>query len=74
MKNKFKNPYFWIGVFALIFSSAGIELETLVNYPTLIQSIIDVIMNPFRLGTVIVALIAIFNDNGTPGLDLKFKK
>lgn len=74
INNKFKNPYFWFGVIALILSSAGIDVETLTNWPLLWDSIVAVVMNPFRIGAVIVSLAAMFNDNSTPGFDIKFKK
>ena len=37
---KLKNPYFWLSVFALIFSAAGIDFETLTSWQLLVQALV----------------------------------
>ena len=32
---KFRNPYFWLSMFALIFSASGIEFNTLTSWQLL---------------------------------------
>ena len=50
MNEKLKNPYFWLSVFALIFSAAGIDFQTLTSWQLLIQALVDILMNPVEIG------------------------
>ena len=69
MNAKLKNPYFWLSVFALIFSSAGIDFETLTSWQLLVQALVDILMNPVAIVAIITAFLGIWNDNSTKGLD-----
>ena len=69
MKEKLKNPYFWLSVFALIFSAAGVDFETLTSWQLLIQALVDILLNPVAIVAVITAFLGIWNDNSTKGLD-----
>ena len=66
---KLKNPYFWLSVFALIFSAAGIDFQTLTSWQLLVQALVDILMNPVAIVAVITAFLGIWNDNSTKGLD-----
>ena len=66
---KLKNPYFWLSVFALIFSAAGIDFETLTSWQLLMQALVDILLNPVAIVAVITAFLGILNDNSTKGLD-----
>lgn len=69
MINKLKNPYFWLSVFALIFSAAGIEFNTLTSWSLLGQALFSIIQNPVSIVAVVTAFLGIWNDNSTKGLD-----
>lgn len=69
MNGKLKNPYFWLSVFALIFSASGIDFQTLTSWQLLAQALIDILMNPVAIVAVITAFLGIWNDNSTKGLD-----
>ena len=69
MNEKLKNPYFWLSVFALIFSAAGIDFQTLTSWQLLIQALVDILMNPVAIVAIITAFLGIWNDNSTKGLD-----
>ena len=69
MNAKLKNPYFWLSVFALIFSAAGIDFQTLTSWQLLAQALIDILLNPVAIVAVITAFLGIWNDNSTKGLD-----
>lgn len=69
MNEKLKNPYFWLSVFALIFSASGIDFETLTSWQLLVQALVDILMNPVAIVAVITAFLGIWNDNSTKGLD-----
>ena len=69
MNKKLKNPYFWLSVFALIFSASGIDFQTLTSWQLLVQALVDILMNPVAIVAVITAFLGIWNDNSTKGLD-----
>lgn len=74
MKEKLKNPYFWLSVFALIFSAAGVDFQQLTNWQLLGQALVDILLNPVAIVAVVTAFLGIWNDNSTKGLDNPFKK
>ena len=69
MNDKLKNPYFWLSVFALIFSASGIDFQTLTSWQLLAQAFMDSLMNPVAIVAIITAFLGIWNDNSTKGLD-----
>lgn len=73
MKDKLKNPYFWLSTFALIFSASGVDFNELTSWALLGKALVGIVNNPVSLLATITAFIGIFNDNSTKGLD-KFKK
>ena len=68
MNEKLKNPYFWLSVFALIFSASGIDFQTLTSWQLLAQAFMDILMNPVAIVAIITAFLGIWNDNSTKGL------
>ena len=69
MKDKLRNPYFLLGIVAVIFASAGVDVATLSSWPLLADALLSILNNPFTLLCVVLALLAMFNDNSTSGLD-----
>lgn len=69
MNNKFKNPYFWLSVFALIFSASGVDFNQLTSWPLLIKAFVDILSNPVSIISIITAFLGIWNDNSTKGMD-----
>ena len=69
MKEKFKNPYFWLSVFALIFSASGIDFQQLTSWTLLGQALFGILQNPVSIVAVVTAFLGIWNDNSTKGLD-----
>jgi uncharacterized membrane protein len=69
MLDKFKNPYFWLSVVALIFSASGIDFNTLTSWSLLGQALFSIVSNPVSIVAVITAFLGIWNDNSTKGLD-----
>ena len=69
MKDKLRNPYFLLGIVAVVFASAGVDIATLSSWPLLVDALLSIFNNPFTLLCVILALLAMFNDNSTSGLD-----
>ena len=70
LKNsKFRNPYFWLSVFALIFSASGVDFNELTSWALLGKAAVDILNNPVSVVSVITAMLGIWNDNSTQGMD-----
>lgn len=66
---KFKNPYFYLSIIGLIFASAGVDFNTLTSWQLLGNALLCILNNPVSVLAVATALIGIWNDNSTKGLD-----
>lgn len=64
---RFKNPWFWIGVGGVLLTALGISPEMLTSWDALRQAIMDVMGNPFLLGSAAIALLGQFVDPTTAG-------
>lgn len=73
MKGKVRNPYFWLGIVSVVFAASGIDFNTLTSWKLLGSALISILNNPVAIVAVIGAILGIFNDNSSEGLD-KFKK
>ena len=71
---KFKSPYFWLSVVALIFSASGVDFNQLTSWKLLLDALIGIVNNPVSVIAVITAFLGIWNDNSTKGLDGISKK
>lgn len=67
--SKFRNPYFYLSLVALIFSASGVDFNTLTSWQLLGQALVGILNNPVSIVAVITAFLGIWNDNGTKGLD-----
>ena len=66
---KLKNPYFYLSVVGLIFSASGVDFNQLTSWNLFWQALLGIIKNPVCVVAVITALLGIWNDNSTKGLD-----
>ena len=66
---KFRNPYFWLSVIALVFSASGVDFEELTSWRLLGQALLSIANNPVSVVAVATGLLGIWNDNSTQGLD-----
>ncbi len=68
MKNRVKNPYFWLGLGGVIFSAAGVDFKTLTSWSLLGNALLDILSNPVAVVAVAAAVIGVFVDPSTKGL------
>lgn len=68
MKNRVKNPYFWLGLGGVIFSAAGVDFKTLTSWNLLANALLDILANPVAVVAVIAAVIGVVVDPSTKGL------
>ena len=69
MKDKLRNPYFWLSTLALIFSASGVDFNQLTSWSLLLKALLDIVSNPVAIVAVVTAFLGIWNDNSTKGLD-----
>ena len=62
------NPYFWIGLIAVVLASVGVSPETLTSWTILKNQLLALIGNPFAIGCVAIAVIGYINDPTTRGI------
>ena len=72
--SKFRNPYFYLSLVALIFSASGVDFNQLTSWALLGQALVGILNNPVTIVAVITAFLGIWNDNGTKGLDKPIQK
>lgn len=68
MKNRVKNPYFWLGLGGVIFSAVGVDFKTLTSWSLLGNALLDILANPVAVVAVIAAVIGVVVDPSTKGL------
>lgn len=68
-KLRLKRWDFWLAVFGAIIAASGIEPASLTTWAALGDAFIGIFANPFKLGGVILAVIGIFTDHTTAGLE-----
>ncbi|MFR8871632.1 MAG: phage holin [Paraclostridium sordellii] len=68
MKNRVKNPYFWLGLTGVIFSAAGIDFKTLTSWDLLGEALLSILANPVAVVAVIAALLGVCIDPSSKGL------
>ena len=61
---KLRNPYFYISVIGLVFSAAGVDLNTLTTWQLLGEALVNIFNNPVSCLAVFTALLGIWSDNG----------
>lgn len=67
-KIRIKNVWFWIGLIALILSAMGCDPKMFTSWAIVWDEIVSLVSNPFRLGTVALAVISIIVDPTTEGI------
>lgn len=73
-KNRFKNIWFWLGIFGVIGATLGIDATTLTSWSILKDTIVEVLKNPYLLGSTILAVLGVFVNPTTKGLSDEKKK
>ncbi|MEF9991321.1 MAG: phage holin [Peptostreptococcaceae bacterium] len=68
MKNRIKNPYFWLGLGGVIFSSAGVDFKTLTSWTLLGDALLSILANPVAVVAVTAAIIGVVVDPSSKGL------
>ena len=67
-KLRIKNVWPWIGIITLILSAMGCDPEMFTSWEIVWDEFLALVSNPFRLGTVALAVVSILVDPTTNGL------
>lgn len=65
---RFKNPWFWIGLFGVILSAMGVSPDMFTSWSAVWDAIVNLVSNPFMLGSVVLAVMGVFVDPTTAGI------
>ena len=74
MKNKInvpvrmKNPWFWVGLVGVVLSTMGVSADMFTSWKAVWDAIVNLVRNPFMLGSVSMAVLGIFVDPTTAGV------
>lgn len=66
--NRFKNPWFWIGVGGIILAALGIDPQSLTSWDLVLDNALEVIKNPVAIFGAIFAILGVFVDPTTKGI------
>lgn len=65
---RMKNPWFWVGLMGVVLTAMGVNPEMLTSWALVGQAVVDLVSNPFMLGSVAVAVLGVFVDPTTAGV------
>lgn len=68
LKVRVKNPYFWIGLGGVILTAMGISADMLTSWAAVWDALVNLVSNPFMLGSVVLAVLGVVLDPTTAGI------
>ncbi len=66
---RMKNPWFWVGIVGVIITATGIDPQTFTSWTAVWNGIVSVLMNPVQLVAVVLAVLGVFVDPTTAGVE-----
>lgn len=68
IKVRVLNPWFWISLFGVILTAMGVSPEMFTSWEAVANAFIELVRNPYLLGSVVVAVLGVFVDPTTKGV------
>ncbi len=65
---RYKNPWFWVGIGGIVLTSLQVEASTLTTWASVGELFIKTVSNPFLLGTTAMAVLGVFINPTSKGL------
>ena len=65
---RMKNPLFWVSLSGVILTAMGQSPETFTSWGKVLQALMELVGNPYMLGSVILAVLGVFMDPTTKGI------
>lgn len=66
---RMRNPWFWVSLLGVILTAMGVSPEMFTSWAAVAQAVKDLVSNPFMLGSVALAVLGVFIDPTTAGLN-----
>ena len=63
-----KNPWFWVGIVGVVLSAMGVSPEMFDSWGAVWDALVNLVSNPFMLGSVVLAVMGVFVDPTTAGI------
>lgn len=67
-KDRYRNPWFWVGLVSIMIAASGIDFETLTSWVLVGQALLTIVMNPVKLVAVLLAGLGVFINPTTKGV------
>lgn len=68
IKVRLKNPWFWVGLVSVMLTATGLDPAMFTSWQAVWSAVLAVVSNPFQLGTMALAVLAVFVDPTTDGV------
>jgi phi LC3 family holin len=68
LKDRYRNPWFWVGLVSIMIAASGIDFETLTSWALVGQALLTIVMNPVKLVAVLLAGLGVFINPTTKGV------
>ena len=65
---RYKNPWFWVGIGGILLTSLQVEASSLTTWASVGDLILKTVSNPFLLGTTAMAVLGVFINPTSKGL------
>ena len=65
---RYKNPYFWIGLGGVILTSLQVEATSLTSWASVGDLLLNTLSNPYLLGTTAMAILGVVINPSTKGI------
>lgn len=66
---RIKNPWFWVSLVGVILTAMGESPEMFTSWAAVADAIIALLSNPYMLGCVALAVLGVFIDPTTKGVN-----
>ena len=67
-KVRMKNPLFWVSLGGVILTAMGRSPETFTSWARVLQAAVELVKNPYLLGSVSLAVLGVLLDPTTEGI------
>ena len=65
---RIKNPWFWVSLGGVILTAMGVSPDMFTSWGAVLDALKALVMNPYLLGCVILAVLGVFIDPTTKGV------
>ncbi len=72
-RERYKNPYFWVGLGGVMLTAMGLRPTDFTTWEHVAYQVQSIIQNPYLLGSTMMAVLGVFVDPTTVGLKDEIK-